>query len=339
MSANIAKYRQAFDVSQALLDIAEINTFPIDMFEFLRQKKGAPILVKSIGVYNAWNLSQHPSKWNPIYIKDAKCLYYPSRNVYMILYNESQPETRIRFSLAHELAHIVLGHLNDERTELERGGLDDIIYFAMEGAANTFAGNFLAPPILIHELVNGKSFDIGLIATVFNISHTSVQQYRAEDYKWWLKTTASSREQKILNRCRRNLHQCTCKACGATFSIAGANFCPICGNALPDHKLREELYMGKIYSGVELREDGYVIECPQCGNLEVPAASSYCLICGVPNFNYCMDAYANGFHLCSHTEKLPGNARYCPYCGKETAFLNFGLLKKYFETEDEELPF
>lgn len=52
-------------------------------------------------------------------------------NRFIVLFNEEKSETTIRFTLAHELGHILLGHIRD--TELEKK------------EANCFARNLLCP--------------------------------------------------------------------------------------------------------------------------------------------------------------------------------------------------
>lgn len=54
-----------------------------------------------------------------------------SKNQHLILYNEQKPEQTIRFTLAHELGHILLGHTKDDEKEKKE--------------ANCFARNLLCP--------------------------------------------------------------------------------------------------------------------------------------------------------------------------------------------------
>ena len=257
----------------------------------------------------------------------------------MILYNEARPETRIRFSLAHELGHIVLGHLNNERTEISRGGVDDPTYYALEGAANTFAGNLLAPPILIDDFLAGAEFDVERISTRFNISPSAAKDYRAEDYRYWKTLNPSKHEKAILKRCHPGLHKQVCIECGAAFEIEGALFCPICGANSSSICYRGKDDAGMIYSGAELKESGQAKECLQCKNEEHLADAEFCMVCGKPIINRCISAIDQnvpiGYEQCSHGEPLPGNARFCPYCGSKTTFYQHGVLLAY---DDDMLP-
>lgn len=343
MSANILKYRNAFEISQAILDIAGIDEFPINLDDLFSSKKGAPILVSSMEDYNAWMFKKHPGHWSPLFVLDAKCFYYPDRNAYMIVYNEARPETRIRFSLAHELAHIVLGHLDDDRTEVCRGGVEDPIYYAMEGAANTFAGNFLAPPILIDYFLAGGPFDAQCLSIRFDVSPSAMRDYRAEDYKYWKTLTPNKHEKALLERCSPLFHLCICAECGATFSIEGAMFCPICGANSSNFSPCKKEATKMVYPHIGLTEKGHVKECLICKNEEHVEGADFCMICGSPIVNHCIGALAENVPLeytqCSHDEPLPGNARFCPYCGSRTSFFKEKVLTPWDEEDGSPLPF
>lgn len=345
MSANISQYRTAFSQSQALLDALEIRRFPVSLLQVFRCKTDSPILVSSFSDYKAWATSMG---WDcPDELKDAKCYYHPSTQVYIVVYNETRPINRTRFSLAHELGHIVLGHLNDERTEICRGGLDDVTYYTMEGAANTFAGNFLAPPILIHERICGGRFDVSDISDFFSISREAARTYRRQDYEHWLKMTPSRHEKRILKRCRDWLFPRNCGKCAATTYDTHAKHCYACGGRLPRHFVSAGGKSMK-YPGIELDVQFRALECPICRNTDQAESGEFCIICGTGLVNYCSDD--NPFDGCNYTDPLPGNARFCPHCGNKSTFFARGLLKawnhKEKETEfteladdDGELPF
>ncbi len=61
-----------------------------------------------------------------------------SKSRYIIFYNDLKDQTTIRFTLAHELGHIILGHTKDGVTENRE--------------ANCFARNFLCPVPIIEEM-------------------------------------------------------------------------------------------------------------------------------------------------------------------------------------------
>ena len=90
-----------------------------------------------------------------------------------IFYDETKPPARIRFTLAHELGHIVLqngfrrfGGTMATRCNVEPGTIRN----PEEQAADVFAVRLLAPACVLHEL---RLFDAGQIAEVCQISRTA----------------------------------------------------------------------------------------------------------------------------------------------------------------------
>lgn len=328
MSASLSKYRQAFDDSQLFLDALQINSFPIEPFSIFSRKQGEPILVLTLKQYNASSLALHP-----LAIKDAKCFYKPGR-AYLIVYNSDMPENRIRFSLIHELGHIVLQHLNDERTEICRGENGySRLYCIMEGQANTFAGNFLAPPILIREKLAGNKFNYQIISSFFGMSDTAVSEYRYKDYQEWLQMTPSLHEKSILDRCKNYMFPKLCAMCGNLFQGKSAKYCPVCGSNFYYDGFNPEEMESMIYSSIQQNGMGKAIICPRCGNEQMVSDGEYCEICGVPLYNRCAptNQMTDGGYFyteppCEMGHILPGNARFCPYCGNETTYNQAGLL-------------
>lgn len=96
----------------------------------------------------------------------------------VIIYRDEEKPERCRFTIAHELGHIFLGHtLNNENGEDE------------EKAANIFARDLLAPACVLHEL---KAWDAETITRLCNISlqAASVRSERMQILKqrgaWYL---------------------------------------------------------------------------------------------------------------------------------------------------------
>lgn len=340
MSAGIEHYQRAFDVSQMLADKIEIKKYPINMFEIFGQTKDLTILVSSFSEYKAW--AKASARNCPDELTDAKCYFDPDSGLYIIVYNEKKPKSRIQFSLAHELGHIMLEHLDDERTEVERGGLDSITYFAMEGAANTFAGNFLAPPILIHERLAGQQFDIVDIAHFFRLSKEAVQNYRRRDYTRWLSMSPSKHEIRVLARCKDKMFPRVCYNCSCISYGKKRPFCPVCGKrSLLDYE--SEGFLMIKYKGINLDKDGKALECPVCQNTDISPVGEYCIICGNCLINRCSDSLEPTPLACSNLDFLAGNARYCPICGSESTFFQKNILPSWDAVaevaDDCEIPF
>ena len=93
----------------------------------------------------------------------------------MILFDQSKPSGRIRFTVAHELGHLVLGHvapgqvtvINRDPTKTDS---------PLETAANQFAARLLAPACVLWGLGTYAAEEIS------ELCHISVQaaKYRAK---------------------------------------------------------------------------------------------------------------------------------------------------------------
>lgn len=92
------------------------------------------------------------------------------KNDYIIYYNEQKDTTTIRFTLAHELGHIILGHTRDGYAENQE--------------ANCFARNLLCPiPAIIEMSLQTENEYID----AFNISEPMAyyaMKHRSSDYHY-----------------------------------------------------------------------------------------------------------------------------------------------------------
>lgn len=86
--------------------------------------------------------------------------------VNVIYYNDKKPKARIRFTLAHELGHCLLGHLKFGKTYNRNSERDfkDMDVFEMQ--ANVFARDILMPATVLHSLHVNSSEDIAQICNV-----------------------------------------------------------------------------------------------------------------------------------------------------------------------------
>ena len=83
----------------------------------------------------------------------------------VILYNDAETPQRIRFTIGHELGHIVLGHVRPgEHTSQNREPQpgDD----PMEQAANRFAADLLAPACVLWGLDLHRAEDIAQVCKI-----------------------------------------------------------------------------------------------------------------------------------------------------------------------------
>lgn len=137
-----------------------VQSFPINCFDLLK-KYGYMVLTYE----ELKNISSELYELCSSYSEDAM-----SHKDYKIAaYNSSQPYTRIRFSLMHELAHIVV----------EKAIGRNIT----EGEADFFASNILAPRMAIHY---SKCRNASDVSRFFGMSKEAAE-YAYENYISWYK--------------------------------------------------------------------------------------------------------------------------------------------------------
>ncbi len=143
-------YVQATNAAyETLIKFKEIG-FPVGPFRIFRQLDNTKLytyeeLSKRFGVsLQAFVASSSNYGYN---------LFNINKKRYAVAYNSNKDETTVRFTLAHELGHVILGHIDDGEAENKE--------------ANCFARNFLCPIPAV------DFFDINTIydyQEVFNVS-------------------------------------------------------------------------------------------------------------------------------------------------------------------------
>lgn len=265
---------------------------------------------------------------------DGYSVYNEKTKKYKIIFNDyiNSPE-RIRWTLAHELGHIILNHFVDfEQTKLLRGGINDKEYEILDKEADAFASKILAPEIiLIHAGIENPN----LIHTHCGLSNEAAM-YKSKTIAKikQKKILITSIEKQIVSLFKSFINQKTCIICGYHTSHPNAKYCAMCGT--------KTLTWGKgentlIYNNIR------ITQCVVCGNEEIDINARFCKICGTYVLNKCSNS---GCNLVADA-----NARFCLKCGNPTDFQQ----RKYFKnwrqekhenqnrtTEtfpDEEIPF
>lgn len=162
MLTSDGRYEEIKNTVADLIERLVIITFPLDIFDICRQ-----LGIKLVR-YSDIPISQRSTL--KLGSEDAlHVLWELSKGVfeYTIYYNDDLPAQRTRFSLVHEIAHIILGHL--EHSDLA------------ESEANFFAAYLLAPPPLIDYL---KISDYTELAVKFNLSYTCAFNSMQRYIKW-----------------------------------------------------------------------------------------------------------------------------------------------------------
>ncbi len=164
------KYKNARNASwQCILDY-KINKLPVIVTQIIAQSDNVKLYKNS--------------QINILKEKDSGMTIFKNK-VFNIIYRDSDNSRRCRFTIAHELGHIFLGHLLINTPEYKT--------FAMrednESEANVFARDLLAPACVLHEL---KAFTARDIANLCNISleSASYREQRMRDLEarnaWYL---------------------------------------------------------------------------------------------------------------------------------------------------------
>lgn len=141
-----------------ILKKCNINSFPIDCLSILNNY--------NIETYPYSSLNDDLREYCMRFSNDA--LKYRDK----ICYNDNLPFGRIRFSLMHELGHIILNHSENHTHQMEQ-------------EANFFASNILAPRMAIHYANCKNESDV---VRLFGLTNEAAQ-YAFDDYRRWYRWT------------------------------------------------------------------------------------------------------------------------------------------------------
>lgn len=129
-------YKQARDRSWQVLLETKINTLPVSLSRVAEHYGIKVISYATVGI--------EPKN------EDGFCTLYKGQ--YIIFYNPDKSQVRIRFTLAHELGHCLLGHLSPGETTNRHNTEADTYTDPQEIQANVFARDLLMPATVLHSL-------------------------------------------------------------------------------------------------------------------------------------------------------------------------------------------
>lgn len=277
----------------------------------------------------------------------SDCKFWAGKMQYIIYYNDMDESinssNRYRWNIAHELGHILLQHHSNPNTRLFRNALSEQQYKEYEKEADMFAAYLLVPhSILYFQEIHNPSD----IARLCKISKSASNTRWSEYIDWYNNSRLSEQYdrdiQNIYYRSPKTQDKIFCSNCKTNISYnSDYHYCYICGK----NKARYIIEGDKmIYEGIEVDNIAKAIKCPICGNEEL-SNGDYCKICGSYVINKCESENEFGIKsscIESIAHPLPGNARFCPYCGSKTSFLNLGYLSTWENNDiitDDTLPF
>ncbi len=271
---------------------------------------------------------------------------------YLILYNEERTDhLRFRFTVAHELGHIFLGH-HEEAGTTGPISAGSTLYGVMEREADCFARNLLCPAPAVKELFRTYGYtkavplpgekrtewkrgvvlapipaerlsDAGLVERAFLLT-SSAARVRLTLLEEDMRRTDSAFTDPVLSGIKHTVAS-RCRMCLEP-KIPGARACYACGEKRFGFLASDKNTLPPPGAGIRR-----MTVCPGCGMADHDPEANYCTRCGLSLTNECegTDKAAPGRR---GRHPNPPFARYCLVCGKPTAYLKQNLL-----TEEGEL--
>lgn len=251
---------------------------------------------------------------------EARTWVVRGSNEFRTVYDDTiQPFERIRWTLAHEIAHIILEHLTDyDLTAINRGGrLNNDQYEILEKEADSFAAELLAPTTVLSEMSCTDRESIKHVCYISN--HAAAIKSKSFNRQYYIYSV----DQKIKKQFRSYLKQLS-----------------ICSNTsrsmLDSLSKKLEPWRSKMQKQYLVPTDskGRFYNCPRCGFDHFSNEAKYCRMCGLFLYNNCANDLRLTFkQLCGQIN--PGDARYCECCGSETVLTRLGILKSWREIEED----
>lgn len=321
-------------LARSVLVANKVDSFPIDVRALIKTIDGTCIKKYSTRASREnITIQQYSAAYGT---EEGFTLYSPHSNRYTVVYNDTCKSIgRVRWTLAHELGHMVLNHHKDfDQTRLTRNGLTNDEYQVLDKEADAFAAELLAPTIL--AAISGWTSITDLMR------HNGLSKQAASNRSKSLNNIIPAikcyftYEEKLMQQFYKHIYINYCPECKTFFVSKQAKYCPICGSHNIMWKEGKENVMK--YPGIEVDKNSKAIVCPRCQNEEIEHDGNYCKICGEHLINFC-EGYVNEFGYateqgCQHI--LPGNARFCPYCGKPSHFFNAGFLISYKDMQAQQ---
>lgn len=329
------------------------NSFPISPFKVLEDLSDYVVCLP-------WSKAKNILKTtDPFHLREikaeARTIRLRNDGLFYIVYDdvEVNNNSRIAWTIMHEIGHIILGHLTDfGETALDRGGLTREKYRVLEIEAHYFAAEFLMPTALMKTYSN---IAIEKIELIFGVSETAAKKKHKRVFD--TSYMPSSAYDELL---ARNFHSflqndvegtiynniygdwedarkikripfCVkCPVCYTYIFDRSAVYCPQCGSEIDkkkgyskkfeswneDHKLVKLpgfSHPSLPHNEVELADGTKVQRVKFCPNCLSHDISSNSIFCKI-----CGNPLSNSCSSCGRPLKV--NERFCPACSAESAF-------------------
>ncbi|NMB26379.1 MAG: ImmA/IrrE family metallo-endopeptidase [Firmicutes bacterium] len=312
MVRQASRFTDALQAAWLFTSLAQLNWLPIDPSSIYRKFRDTCLLLDSAQaaevIGNGHPLVEAVRRPN----NDAYTFFSHDRSMYVTIFNEKRYPARIRWTLAHEIGHIVLGHVQRYEAYCIHGGLEPNKHRALERQANDFAAELLAPMYIIRRLKLSEPSDL---SRVFGLS-TEAATNRVADLR--------RKGDKPVYDGGRGFLQAQYAEFLSPVALCSNQF----SNGLPVHlaSYAERVVNDRMqqHSSVDTNENGRFLACPQCGNKDFADDANYCRLCGIPLYNHCTALETTFVVQCGEVNR--GDARYCEFCGAETMLFSKGLL-------------
>ncbi len=364
-------FDRSFERKEAVQKSAEILRdmgtafFPLDVYELLsafgKQINLVPYAMLRKNAEPKPEIETEPKVSPQMMSKDGFCTRVPDAlfqygndyaegSIWYIYYNDTAWESRIRFTLMHELGHITLSHHHRLHADTLTGMDNSPEYKAADRQADLFSINLLAPAPAVYRILKEHGFsyikqkadwqltdprapflrNLGsvpnpevLVMTAFGLSQPAAN----------IRLKELTSELEVWKQIDPKLYMLAenlpfragwfCWVCH-TRRRTTSSYCPGCGKGL-HYEFKD---FGKFPRPVMgLRDNGQFEFCSVCGNKDYPENAKFCPICGNPVVNECENAVqTDGDFIRSGMEIIRGTHRcrpgdiYCGTCGVLTAF-------------------
>ena len=339
-----ADYVRPVVLAQKVLLEAGITSFPVSLKQILRHYPIRMMEYADVCRANDMTMEECFKKFG----NDGATI--AEDGSYLIAYNKDvTPRDRIRFTVAHELGHIILHHLEELGVPvLQRINVNKLLYAVMEDEANCFARNLLCPPLPARELLRLHGFTVACFdpkqhRNAFLKDYSAPCLPESPDYLRdfsLLQLAFMVTEKAAKTRCHflsddlANLPADCDSLSGTPFTISwwcsrchvprldDSPYCYSCGSRTRFVYVAETgprpdpcAPAGSPYR----TNDGLrLMKCLYCGRSRHDRDALFCVLCGKPVVNVCP--------FCSH--RNISLARYCVKCGRKSVFSAEGFFSE-----------
>ncbi len=360
---NYFSRKKAVRLSAELLRDAGVAFFPLDIKQLLLSFSHQIYLIPYKSYKDRSGKEEAEKQFDPLTLsKDGFCTRIRdvlmdfgtgpiTGNNWEIYYNDQSLDARIRFTLMHEMGHVLLGHHQILNMDTLMGIEDDPEYRAADAQADQFSINALAPAPAVYRLLKEHGFSCSekaggtwqltnkkapflqhlgqlpkpeeLVMTAFGLSREAAERRLYElqaELVFWQEI-----EPELYAWIEGIAHRSGwyCWVCH-TRRRTTSPYCPGCGKGWA--------YEYKDYGRpsrpvIGLRKNGQFAFCSVCGNSEYSDSAAYCPVCGCPVVNECENAHytdgdfvRSGMFIMRGTHRCRPTDIYCGSCGVLTAF-------------------